>query len=594
MTKAQSSPIVSNPNEGAMQKSIETLMKQQKEFEQRINQTLDETLRNSVFIKKHIEEMKQKEIEMKIQMLKEENINNLKTKIMFESQLDKIRANYSLPMGTLRTPYFHPEGEHSLAGIPSLGKDSISYLDHEHQKPPRANVKTLSDDPPSPLTPDLRQQEEYKRPQLQKNSKPKVPMIDTRIPQSIQSAVVQSISLSPQNIVVEHHAFKSPKFLEVEGNHETDPFKKAPQDFPLESTKLDSGDMRESSRAEIMSKNQNFEQATADIGIRKNWSLPLKDRSQMPTVIVKCASEHFDEIIHQTEGPNANPSGQNFNDYSVNSKSNQAAGNLLLPTEDARGKDSGFIEVGYNSQQGRANLSKQPKSEIFKRYGTKEIGFSEKQSEQQSASVGSNTNITIKDKFVLNDEKFDFDYQSKTSKEDLSFLRKTEYDSPMVRFSRAGSLFSRVDSQQFAWVPQMDGVSFIDDSKETELPQPLTPLELFNNPDYIKFPQKSIITKCIPSAGNCRRIVECRLGKGKVEPVFFISLKQYNSGSEKYEQIAQEIVRFKEFRKILNHIEYKDSLPSTVTIKSIKSYSSFVKYLVIPFIGVYYANGYIS
>lgn len=101
------------------------------------------------------------------------------------------------------------------------------------------------------------------------------------------------------------------------------------------------------------------------------------------------------------------------------------------------------------------------------------------------------------------------------------------------------------------------------------------------------FPKSSLITKLFT---DCRddhtHILECRFTARVLDPQLKISLKQRSTADDRWVTIAEEGIGFKSLRKVLKYVEYQDVLPPHLTVKSIKNYTNFIRYFVLPFIWV--------
>ena len=206
-------PPPSKPNifEESMQKSMDIILKHQKEFENRIRQTLDERFHLSLYMRKHLEEMKNRELEMKIQILKEENQNSIIRKMQLEAQLNLMRQIPSPSIGTLGTlgtpvalssPYYFSEGDtHALQRL-HFGSDHFPGRVNTGSTLPTAGAiddksqghfvdKTGTLDK-LVTQPELRSENEFSQePQRIEKFRQRIPSIDTQMSKLSQNVPVQ-------------------------------------------------------------------------------------------------------------------------------------------------------------------------------------------------------------------------------------------------------------------------------------------------------------------------------------------------------------------------------------------------------------------
>lgn len=117
-----------------MQKSLNIILKQQKELEFRITQILDEKrFHHSLYMRNYLEDIKNRELEEKIQELKEENQSNLKKKILVEAQMDILRQIQISSTGTLSPIYFQSEENSSAPRV--LRSESEQFMDKGNSAP---------------------------------------------------------------------------------------------------------------------------------------------------------------------------------------------------------------------------------------------------------------------------------------------------------------------------------------------------------------------------------------------------------------------------------------------------------------------------
>ena len=110
--------------------------------------------------------------------------------------------------------------------------------------------------------------------------------------------------------------------------------------------------------------------------------------------------------------------------------------------------------------------------------------------------------------------------------------------------------------------------------------------DLISSADFLKYPRKSIISKQIDTSNPNKYLIECHLDFEGNEKSLMLILKESTSEETSFQVAAEEQIRFEDLQKALKHINYRDSLPSTITLKSVKTYANMIRYVIMPFIGV--------
>lgn len=127
--------------------------------------------------------------------------------------------------------------------------------------------------------------------------------------------------------------------------------------------------------------------------------------------------------------------------------------------------------------------------------------------------------------------------------------------------------------------------SILNPNDDFESPKPC---DLLDYPDLLQFPDNSKITKtCFEFSETQKYKIECILEKLDMEMWIKIILTAADStAGESSSPLAVEIVKMKDLRKVLKHVEYQDVLPLTASLKTIKTFTSFMKYCFVPFVWV--------
>lgn len=148
------------------------------------------------------------------------------------------------------------------------------------------------------------------------------------------------------------------------------------------------------------------------------------------------------------------------------------------------------------------------------------------------------------------------------------------------------STISKRDSEHITSEIRADSTPSITNWKD--LVEPISVVGLIESPDYLLYPSKSVITKQTFLLSPHKYLVECHFDSKESDRKLVLLLKESLAESNQFDVVAQEIIRFKDLQKILKHLDCRDSLPSTVPLKSIKTYGSFVRHIIMPFVGVNY------
>ena len=114
---------------------------------------------------------------------------------------------------------------------------------------------------------------------------------------------------------------------------------------------------------------------------------------------------------------------------------------------------------------------------------------------------------------------------------------------------------------------------------------------LLEVPDYIKIPKSlSIRKQLVLLEDQYKYLIECKLEHEGNDPVLKMILSQKALTHDEYYSLAEEKMRIKQLKKILEILEYKDVIPTHMTIRSVNSLESLIKHFIIPFIGVNRVN----
>ena len=118
--------------------------------------------------------------------------------------------------------------------------------------------------------------------------------------------------------------------------------------------------------------------------------------------------------------------------------------------------------------------------------------------------------------------------------------------------------------------------------KKIQIPSSLS--DLLEIAEYLQYPEKTIISKQVALSSTYKSLIECTLDSK--EKTLTLTLKESSTDSTEFKEVKQEKIRFSALQKILNLLDHRDSLPSTVTLKSIKTYTSLVQHVIMAFVGV--------
>lgn len=113
------------------------------------------------------------------------------------------------------------------------------------------------------------------------------------------------------------------------------------------------------------------------------------------------------------------------------------------------------------------------------------------------------------------------------------------------------------------------------------------PCDLLDHPELLLLPNTASITKkCFEFSSSQVYKLECILERFGFDMRIKVILSTVTPGKTPDTEIATEVIKMKDIRKVLKHVEYQDVMPLTTSLKSIKSFSSFMKYCFVPFVWV--------
>lgn len=105
--------------------------------------------------------------------------------------------------------------------------------------------------------------------------------------------------------------------------------------------------------------------------------------------------------------------------------------------------------------------------------------------------------------------------------------------------------------------------------------------------DSLKIPKRLSIRKQINvPEDSLKYLVECQIDNEGAEPTLKMILMQEALTSSQFLLLSEEKLRFRQVHRLLEQIEYRDVLPTHMSLRSISSMESFIQHLIMPFIGV--------
>ena len=115
------------------------------------------------------------------------------------------------------------------------------------------------------------------------------------------------------------------------------------------------------------------------------------------------------------------------------------------------------------------------------------------------------------------------------------------------------------------------------------------PFHILDVPELMNFPEKSILKQAYFGLDEDHNYtIECHFVPKAIDPGLKLVLNQKVHHFESHILMAEELIKIKDLRTILEFIDYKDILPPMNTVKSIKNYKNFIRYFVLPFLWVIY------
>ena len=170
------------------------------------------------------------------------------------------------------------------------------------------------------------------------------------------------------------------------------------------------------------------------------------------------------------------------------------------------------------------------------------------------------------------------------------FAKKESVNSSdMTNFHRIWPSYSKLDIE-------LDEVSTPKDSAINEIffnslgsefgsPRPFQITDLL---ELIKLPETSLLKQLHQSSDDeLPYVIECQLVAPNLDSSLRLSLSQkILPHADSSLRISEETIPFKDLKTILELIEYRDVLPPSVTVKSVRTYKKFIQYFVLPFVWV--------
>ena len=112
-----------------------------------------------------------------------------------------------------------------------------------------------------------------------------------------------------------------------------------------------------------------------------------------------------------------------------------------------------------------------------------------------------------------------------------------------------------------------------------------SPSGAHNSNGDLKMPKYAVIKKRVFLDDGIQYVLTCKVSWTKDEKIFKLQLNSVDANNVvDLNTIESELeLPYKDLRKILKHVEYKDVMPVTFHIKQIKNFYTLVRYLLMPF-----------
>lgn len=154
--------------------------------------------------------------------------------------------------------------------------------------------------------------------------------------------------------------------------------------------------------------------------------------------------------------------------------------------------------------------------------------------------------------------------------------------------SRGGSPFpslSKFDSEFDDFSPQNQ----LQDSIQDSIIQ-RKPFEFLDYPEQFLGLENSVIRQAYFGLGDQNDyILECHYMPEDNDSKIKLIVNQQTANPRKPSiSIAEEVVRIKDLKTLLQYMEYRDVIPSSLPASSIRDYKNFITYFVLPFVWVFF------
>lgn len=595
-----------------LRKGLEAIIEQQKAFEERMTRKLEETVQNSQAIEKQIQELKKKEIEMQIELLKRGNDEIMKRNFELEAELEKVRRSYRR----------HESGKTSMNSVHSMinAMQGTNPPQNSKVSTDSANVRHIPINFPARTDAQGSHRSGQHHSTLNgtlssfQNAQAASDMKDSQT--STHSAARKKLSIKQNNEAYDPSLNNSNLENELEGqpNPMDGQFRKELRGLSIKSQPdqmsyapsltelrdaLSSPSKKQSGKYKfnlelslIESQNDVEDKPSADNTRKFENSSPLyRDKKRNPVQhVVKTHENDAQKNPDRELGNSGLSSKQDGNSKEMN----QLAESGKFPLENISQTET--LQMGNGN---RAETNENPSTQTDPGSPDKR----EKRLKMEINREGSGRTLLKHQTFGLVEPTAHHFHHEANKPQNPPITRK---ETPQLEPLEKSASNSRADFGKNSPTKKENGSKILDfplvlkevkdesdatseRNKSGVSPvtfEPLNAASLLESPDYLSYPKQSVICKQTSLSDSNRYLTELRLQSQGNDRNLVLLLKESPPDKEEFKVVAHESIRFRELQKILNHLDCRDSLPSIVTLKSIRTYSAFIKHIIMPFVGV--------
>lgn len=628
-------------DEGSLiKKNLESILRNQAEFENKFSRKIENVLANAHKPERFEKTVAQKELELQIELLKQANEKVLQEKLAKELELEQLRAHIALAEPQLKNP--------SMTSLqfpmPSLSQfynpyPSLNTLNNSHQygnilySPSGNGPSNLR---PHSLTDNAISHGPYsQRPQQMKSSILRVPNRKQYDRQESHDLIKNLESNQRDFIYQGSGMFDSPVLttdppeqdvlINAKLTDSSDEWKKRPEilkpqihrvegNFP--QIKIPTTEEEEKSNEEVKSNNFARQDSESEPKFQKKMSQEqvYSGGGKNPIIIV---TKEPDPIGPQPANYYSIDYSQvdELNELDENGNLRNRPSSIIIDAEPPRKIGKFFHPQSRTFQLDFTKLEKKPRDDEAPRAKVASDGNTNSDIGAPQANKDSKLQIQTKPLVKLNKSVSLTPNAIKTSAGKVTAEIETTEEATKV-IKKAASLSGqqvnalaeniqknheeqkqephghRVNGETTPANNHISGqLKFkkeIELTKATSGPDQLITLSsLFAQLESAKLPKKLSIRKQLALIEDSYTyMVECKLEDRGEDPTLEIILSQKALTHDEFFSLDEERIKLKEFKKVLEVLEYRDIIPNHLNLRSIDSMESLIKNIVVPFVGV--------